>query len=53
MRQNLLKFMESFIASIQNKVPTFKNYSPITYTPTEYISQAVHDKIDASGKKLL
>lgn len=53
LRKNLLQFAQNYFDAIENKVITLKNYSPIEYSPKEYIPEITYDKIDVSNKKVV
>ena len=52
-RKNLLKFAKKYFDAIENNEITFKNYSPISYSPIKYVPTTSHDKIDNSNKKVV
>ncbi|MCG8502262.1 MAG: NAD(P)H-dependent oxidoreductase [Firmicutes bacterium] len=52
-RKNLLIFAKNFFDAIENEAATLKSYSPVKYSPIDYVSEIRHDKIDAFNKKAI
>ena len=52
-RKSLINFMQNFIEIIENKVSTFRRFSPVIYSPIQYIPEASQNKIDNADKKVV
>ena len=52
-RKNLLQFAQNLFDSIENKIITSKNYSPVRHFKKEYSPEASFDKIDSLNKKVI
>lgn len=52
-RQKLIKCMQNFIETIEIKLPVFKSFNPVSYSPVQYIPEETSAKIDTAGKKIV
>lgn len=52
-RQKLTKCMQNFIETIEGKMPVFRNFDPISYSPVQYIPEGTSAKMDTVGKKIV
>ncbi len=52
-RISLINFMKNFIEVIENKVSTFRSFSPVVYTPIQYIPEIPQYKINNADKKVV
>ncbi len=52
-RQKLTKCMQIFIETIESKMPVFKNFNPVSYSPVQYTPESTSTKLNTGGKKVV
>lgn len=52
-RKSLINFMQNFIEVMENKIATFRSFSPVVYSPIQYILERPQNKIDSGDKKVI
>ncbi|HEX2926097.1 MAG TPA: NAD(P)H-dependent oxidoreductase [Ruminiclostridium sp.] len=45
--------MQNFIETIEGKMPVFRNFDPISYSPVQYTPGVTSAEIDTAGKKVV
>ena len=53
MRTRLLMFADNLFKAIENKLPTMKSYTPLTYSKFRYVPGKVKDRVDTCGKRIV